>query len=224
MRSDLAGWKVVFDIDDTLYLERDYVRSGFTAVGAYLGIGDFAAVAWQLFLDGGRHDTFNRTLEILGMPAGRIAVPDLVSVYRSHAPDIVLLPDAQLTLAAVTAGGAACAVITDGPEASQRAKADALRLADYSSELVFTAALGEGFGKPHPLGFERAMQGNRRDHHVYVADNPHKDFIAPRSLGWATVRIRRPGGLHHDAPSGNDVDFLIDSLATLPAILLEDIL
>ncbi len=26
---------VVFDLDDTLYLERDYVRSGFDAVGAY---------------------------------------------------------------------------------------------------------------------------------------------------------------------------------------------
>ena len=26
---------VVFDIDDTLYLERDYVRSGFTAAGAW---------------------------------------------------------------------------------------------------------------------------------------------------------------------------------------------
>ena len=25
---------VVFDLDDTLYLERDYVRSGFRAVGA----------------------------------------------------------------------------------------------------------------------------------------------------------------------------------------------
>ena len=37
---------VVFDIDDTLYLERDYVLSGFAAVGPWardwLAIPDFA--------------------------------------------------------------------------------------------------------------------------------------------------------------------------------------
>ena len=37
---------VVFDVDDTLYLERDYVRSGFRAVGVWasrwLGLSGFA--------------------------------------------------------------------------------------------------------------------------------------------------------------------------------------
>ena len=36
----------------------------------------------------------------------------------------------------------------------------------------------------------------RPDGFVYVADNPRKDFIAPRALGWRTVRIRRRGGEH----------------------------
>ena len=30
------SWVVTFDLDDTLYLERDFVRSGFAAVGAWL--------------------------------------------------------------------------------------------------------------------------------------------------------------------------------------------
>jgi putative hydrolase of the HAD superfamily len=50
---------------------------------------------------------------------------------------------------------------------------------------------------------------------VYVADNPIKDFAGPRRLGWRTVRIRRPGGLHADLPSGDDVEQEIASLDEL---------
>ena len=31
---------------------------------------------------------------------------------------------------------------------------------------------------------------------AYVADNPAKDFVAPNTLGWLTIRIRRPGTKH----------------------------
>ena len=33
--------------------------------------------------------------------------------------------------------------------------------------------------------------------YLYVADNPVKDFAAPRQLGWVTVRVRRPCGLQY---------------------------
>ena len=57
---------VVLDIDDTLYLERDYVRSGFEAVGQALGEQEFGPTAWRVFLEGGRGDTFNQTFSRLG--------------------------------------------------------------------------------------------------------------------------------------------------------------
>src|SRR5882762_1725218 len=48
----------VFDLDDTLYLERDFVCSGFEHVGIYaekeLGIPNFAERAWSLFVAGHR--------------------------------------------------------------------------------------------------------------------------------------------------------------------------
>ena len=44
----------VFDLDDTLILERDYVHSGFQTVGRHLwrsrGLDGFAEEAWRLFL------------------------------------------------------------------------------------------------------------------------------------------------------------------------------
>ncbi|MEL7208731.1 MAG: hypothetical protein AAGK32_10970, partial [Actinomycetota bacterium] len=47
---------MVFDIDDTLYLERDYVRSGFNAVGEHVesqfGTAGVGRRAWELFIEG----------------------------------------------------------------------------------------------------------------------------------------------------------------------------
>jgi len=44
---------IVLDLDDTLYLERDYVRSGFKAVDQWLrmhkSFNDFYEEAWRLF-------------------------------------------------------------------------------------------------------------------------------------------------------------------------------
>jgi putative hydrolase of the HAD superfamily len=53
--------------------------------------------------------------------------------------------------------------------------------------------------------------------HVYVADNPNKDFEAPAALGWLTVRIRHPEGLHATTESKPDSppDFDITSLSQL---------
>ncbi|MEZ5265540.1 MAG: hypothetical protein R2755_28010 [Acidimicrobiales bacterium] len=46
------------------------------------------------------------------------------------------------------------AVVTDGPLASQRAKARALSAERWADLVVCTAALGPGMGKPHPRAFE----------------------------------------------------------------------
>ncbi|MGH9118455.1 MAG: HAD family hydrolase, partial [Acidimicrobiales bacterium] len=89
---------VVFDIDDTLYLERDYVRSGFAAVGALvgdrLGVPDFADRAWTAFLHGTRRTIFDDTLVACGLDPEPDLVGELVERYRTHEPAISLLPDA----------------------------------------------------------------------------------------------------------------------------------
>lgn len=57
---------VVFDIDDTLYLERDYVRSGFLAVEGIVAerfaARGFADQAWAAFERGVRGTIFNECL------------------------------------------------------------------------------------------------------------------------------------------------------------------
>ena len=202
---------LVFDVDDTLYLERDYVLSGFRCVGEHLqlslGIEGFTDTAWSRFLNGDRNKVFDRTLDDLGAEFDARLIAELVEVYRNHVPDIKLLPDSQRCLDAVRASELAVGVVTDGPSASQHAKIKALGLERYAEVTVVTADLGPGQSKPHVAAFQAVQQrlGMEGPSLTYVADNPTKDFLAPARLGWRTLRVRREGALHRHRPSGPDV-------------------
>jgi putative hydrolase of the HAD superfamily len=55
----------------------------------------------------------------------------------------------------------------------------------------------------------------------YIADNPSKDFFAPRKLGWRTVRIRREGGLYAGITTTGDwaADFELRDMSGLQDLL-----
>ncbi len=215
---------VVFDVDDTLYLERDYVRSGFLALDPLArelaGVESFSALAWAAFERGVRRTIFDEALAAAGKVAEPALVSALVDRYRSHRPRIELLPDARACIAGL-APRAALAAITDGPAASQRAKVDALGLEAWMRPVVLTDELGPGCGKPDPRSYRHveATLDVRGGACAYVADNPTKDFVAPRALGWRTIRIRRPLSLHQELPSGADVDLELADLSALARAL-----
>jgi putative hydrolase of the HAD superfamily len=217
---------VVFDIDDTLYLERDYVRSGFRAVGAWarqvLGLPDFADRAWAAFESGVRDTIFDAALASGGVEVTPELIAQLVACYRDHVPDIKLLDDARACLDLLRLEPeVVVAVVTDGPLASQNAKARSLALANWSQDVIFTEALGAGFRKPNTRAFKLVEErlGVSGDRCVYVADNPTKDFVAPHQLGWTTIRVRRPHGLHFGARNGDDIDYEAPDLTNLLALL-----
>ena len=188
----------VLDLDDTLYLERDYVRSGFVSVDHWiqqeLNVTGFLKKAWQLFLDGERGKIFNQALSEMNLDDSGI-VEKLVSVYRSHEPSINLEPDAAFFLDSKPKRN--LSIITDGYSISQWAKINALKLKDKVRQTIVTGDWGKEFWKPHHRAFEHVSKSHDPLECIYIADNPEKDFKAPEQLGWAeSIRIRRPGGLH----------------------------
>ncbi len=190
---------LVFDLDDTLSDEREYVRSGFDHVARAVATSDAEAARlaewlWAAFESGVRGDTFDRLLAAFPDLGARLTTGDLVTAYRNHSPAIDLAPGVEELLDSLRARGLRLAVLTDGPSASQSAKAAALHLDRWFDPIVLTDTLGPGLAKPSPAGFELISQrwGVPGRHLAYVADNPGKDFVAPRQLGWATVRLRRP--------------------------------
>jgi len=195
---------IALDLDDTLYLERYYVRSGFQAVDQWLKIHcsfeDFFNEAWSLFESGKRKTIFNMVLESKGL-FDETVIKELVNIYRTHIPSITLAADAKEFLRNHHKKED-LALITDGPAIAQWSKIKALDIEKYFGKIIVTDDLGANYSKPNPDVFKMVQGSLPCSVCVYIADNPLKDFAAPASLGWMpSIRVRRPGSLHYDCPT-----------------------
>jgi len=211
---------LIFDLDDTLYPEQSYNFSGFAAVGEYVlrhySVPSFATVCETLFKDGVRGDIFDRAAKRVGVT---LPIADLVSAYREHIPRIKLFEDAEWILDAVR-GNFAMGLITDGYASVQRKKVSALGVADMFDSLVYSDDFGRMGWKPSDIPYRRTMTNLQSvaDHFVYIGDNPIKDFVTARSLGWKTVMVDRPTKIHrsNDVSRAHRADHTIKSLRDMP--------
>jgi putative hydrolase of the HAD superfamily len=226
----MSGWKaVVFDLDDTLYPEREYVLSGFRAVAAWseakLAIPAEAGFAQlqSLFERGVRGDTFNQWLAANKKLDGA-TVRQLVEVYRDHQPAISPFPAVAAVLEALKKR-ALLGLLSDGYLATQQRKLAALNLAHFFDAVVFSDEWGREAWKPSAIPFEMVLErlgGVPPQSAVYVADNPLKDFLGARRTGLATLQVRLQGGLYADCDpptASHNPDMVVDSISLIPSAL-----
>lgn len=212
-RSTVRG--VIFDLDDTLYSEREYVRSGYKAVSEYLG-GAYEGRLWQHFTAG--KPAIDELLKELGREAEKAAV---LEVYRNHRPAIHLYDGAAELLQTLRQREMKIGILTDGRPNGQRNKLDALGLQPLVDDIIITDELGgPQFRKPTDIAF-RILQYRWRlpaSEIVYVADNPNKDFQAPRQLGIKSIFFANPDGLYS---LGENIGgpYTVTSLCQLPELL-----
>lgn len=190
-RSKVCG--VIFDLDDTLYSEKDYVRSGFKAVSDYLG-GGYEESLWHSFEEG--KPAIDELLSELGREEEKEAVLDR---YRTHEPRIELYDGVKELLQKLREQGRRIGIITDGRPEGQKNKIAALGLDQLVDDILITDELGGvQFRKPCDIAF-RIMQTKWRlpaGEMVYIADNPDKDFQAPKQLGMRCIMIDNADGLY----------------------------
>lgn len=209
----IAG--VIFDMDDTLYLEQEYVLSGFRAAAEFLAThgGGSAETLYaymiEKFRHGNRRAVFDDVLATWPQLQLQTSVDELVQIYRVHDPTIQPLPGMVDLLAELSGKGTRIGLISDGFLIAQQTKFRVLAIECLFDLVMFTDSWGREYWKPHSWAFEAtsAALGIPGSKLVYVGDNPFKDFTAPAKLGWRTVRLRLPGQLHadHEAPEGEVV-------------------
>jgi putative hydrolase of the HAD superfamily len=201
----VSRWQaVVFDLDDTLYLEKSFAFSGFRAVSAWaethLGIPAAQGLAEMkgLFEQGVRGDTFDRWLSGHGLSADSL-VSQLVHVYRAHEPVLAPFPEVPEVLASLQ-GRYRLGLLSDGHLDVQRRKLAALGVAHYFDTVVFSDEWGREAWKPSAVPFEAVLRqlGTGAGESIYVGDNPVKDFFGARQVGMFSVQVRRPGGEYAD--------------------------
>ena len=219
---------VVFDLDDTLYDEVEYCKSGFTSVSEFLAsLPDmppaerFFDAFWKQFTAGNRTKTFNAALRELGIVDDKL-IQQLIYVYRNHDPKITLPQESRDVLSQLS-GKFTLALLTDGFLPAQQLKVQTLGLEKYFSSIIYTEQLGREFWKPSPAGFEKLMEtlNVKSQSMAYVADNQMKDFIAPNKLGFATIQIIRPARLHSESSQepGAAARYTISQISQLPPLL-----
>ena len=182
---------VIFDLDDSLYSEKEYVRSGYKAVSDYLS-GKYENKLWAFFEEG--KAAIDELLKELGRENEK---EEVLNVYRFHKPDIHPYPMIKEMIEELKAKGIKVGIITDGRPEGQRKKLEVLGL--EVDDVIITDELGGAqFRKPCDIAFRIMMTRWRLNPSdiVYVGDNPAKDFQAPQQLGMRSLWFKNPDGLY----------------------------
>lgn len=216
---------LIFDLDDTLYDEMTFVRSGFRAVAAHgqREWGWDAEESNTAMLDvlarEGRGAVFNRWLALheAGVPA---RVKECVGVYRHHEPQIRLL-DVSIELLQALKSDHKLYIVTDGHKVVQANKIAALDVERRVSKAYITHRYGIRHSKPSTHCFERIKKRESCSwsEMAYIGDNPAKDFVNLNPLGVHTIRVLTGSHRNVRARPGFDASHTIPSLEHFAALL-----
>jgi putative hydrolase of the HAD superfamily len=192
---------IVFDMDDTLYYESDYVRSGMKELGKWImenyNVDGFYETAIGFFETGERKYIFNKTLDILKIPYNEKLIQSMIILYRSHKPYIKLLNDSKWVLERLNKN-IKIGLISDGYFDAQTNKVHSLGIEDKFHSIILTDQFGRNHWKPSQKPYEQTILNLKVTHDecMYIGDNVKKDFIAANKLGWKTVHIDRECGVY----------------------------
>lgn len=190
---------IVFDLDDTLYGEKEYVRSGFRVIADMLPqIEQMEVKLWQAFEQ--RKSAIDEVLSAEGIYTDELRQKCL-SVYRFHQPNIHLYDGVKELLRQFRADGYKLGIITDGRPEGQRAKIKTLGLDELVDYIIVTDELGGlEYRKPNKAAFVlmREKLGVLFEEMCYIGDNLKKDFIAPEMLGIRAIHFANIDGLYRE--------------------------
>lgn len=197
---------VLFDLDDTLYPQSDYLAGAWQAVAETAAPGAGRSVeairdalerVASLGSDRGR--IIDRALEQLGVVAP--IVEPLVEVFRSYAPDRLEPYPGVVSGLASLRRVVPVGLVSDGDVGIQRAKLHALDLEEAFDVVVFSDGLGRAHRKPDPEPFRIALAtlGVAAEESVYIGDRPDKDVVGATAAGLGAVRVRT--GEYRDRPN-----------------------
>lgn len=181
---------IVFDLDDTLYKEIEYLKSAYRFIAERLQTERYPAEnLYSVMLEA--YDNGLNAFSIVNSTLNAdTPIETLLRWYRTHAPNIVLPEDSKNLLDYLKSKNIPMGILTDGRSITQRNKIKSLGLYGYIPKQ--NIVISEEFGSEKPSEanytyFESLYP--EIDNFIYVGDNPRKDFIAPNHLDWKTIGL-----------------------------------
>lgn len=211
------GPVVAFDLDDTLFRERDYCRSGFrflcdpdrhmvSGAQPYPPKGELDSLYVRMDRElTARRNPFIPFEEFFRPLVERNGeewnLQAHIDTYRSHTPSLTLDENVSETLESLATRGIRMALITDGRSLTQRRKIEALGLEKYFAPEMILISGETGHEKTDSKEmFARVVRHYpEAKSFQYVGNNPRKDFYFPNLMGWTTFQVPpHPDDVHPD--------------------------
>ena len=192
---------MIFDLDDTLYSEKDYVRSSFRVVERMLPEVNNIFNKLCAALEKGQ-PPLETVLKDAGMYSDELLLKCREAI-RDHKPEISLYEGVKELFFELHTQKRGIGILIDGTPKVQRAKIEALGLDKMADEILITDELaGHGnvmeFRKPNDLPFlimRKRLEIPCRNM-AFVGDDIEKDFIAPKALGMECYWKKNEDGLY----------------------------
>jgi len=206
---------VCFDLDGTLFDDRQYIRSGLREAAIALeeetgtDLHDDLLVAY--FEEGLRERTFDDVLRAHDISTDH--VPQLVEAYHGHTDGLEPYPYAEPLLRELQEQFE-LGLLTGG--SNGHSKIDRLGFEHYFDVIIVAPSIG--MTKQEPAVFVKLLDSldvSPADA-VYIGDNPALDFAHPNALGMYTIRVKQ--GLHATdvAANGTTPDVTVEDLRDVP--------
>ncbi|MFP2994603.1 HAD family hydrolase [Spongiivirga sp. MCCC 1A20706] len=205
---------IVFDLDDTLYNEIEYLKSAFEEIAYQVDPDDglqLYAKMFSMYRD--NQDVFKYLVENYHK-----SKKQLLEVYRNHKPSIKPFYRVAKVIEEIKARNGKLGLITDGRVVTQMNKLKSLGLLSHFDKIVISEEIGSE--KPSISNYHAIQNHFKASQYWYIGDNFKKDFVTAKQLGWKTLALLDNGlNIHKTNHLYFDLehipDFMIKSYADL---------
>lgn len=187
---------IIFDLDDTLYLEKLYIYQGFWAVARHIKVSPDGSGKADLYLDlldflkKGSTRVFD---DLIKKRRLQTAVQELVRIYREAPRHLKLLPDVPRSCRKLRNQGHSLVLLTNGDSRTQWRKIDDLGIRDLFDLILVADDHGSDAWKPSVILMERvrAIYGQDKEQYLFVG-NGDDDLEFARRAGIRFIYMKRP--------------------------------
>ncbi|WP_303317750.1 HAD family hydrolase [Flavivirga abyssicola] len=183
---------VIFDLDDTLYNEIDFLKSAYKDISTKIA-NDVNTDAESIYNDMLAYYYKNENVfeVVIKKYCTCYSIQDLLRVYRNHQPKLELSKDRRDVLDKLKHENVNMGLLTDGRSVQQRNKIKALQLNTWFSEIIISEEFGSE--KPNINNYKHFENVFGIAQYFYIGDNLKKDFITPNKLNWITICLADNG-------------------------------
>jgi len=184
---------ILFDLDDTLYNEIDYLKSAFREISKNI----FPVINCDIYkemlnLYYNNQDVYDCIIAKYSLKIDKFY---FIQMYRNHIPKINLIDNAIDFLKNLKTKNIILGIITDGRSIQQRNKIKALNISSYFEHIIISEEVG--CSKPDERIFKIIEKYYPEAEFFYFGDNIIKDFITPNKIGWKTFCLLDNGNNIH---------------------------